>query len=420
MKRLMLLCAAFSLLACGLDEASGPTSAPVTITWRSCTDPSEAIRWFAVQDGTGPWRQVAGVSGTYQFQLNSHSAGVAYVAGGESPETVVRYYTTAELAAVGPRCYEVQRPKTRLTGSVSSLSASEYADIAFGDGYSYASPDFRGGVSTFSLDMETPKTSDLLAVRQARCAGSACPMATGMIIRRSLTIPADASLGLLDFSNVAEVFPLVARHLTILGTSTGVGVKVSGSFTTSSTGAAVPLTRISALMPSSSSSVATYYGVPDERLMSGDEHRLFLQSGTNSLLHEGMVILPRAIDTTVSLGVTLSSPAVATARHTGFATASATLPRDTGLEFWVARFEQSSIYVSVYVSAGYRASGDVRLEVPDFSGVQGWTATWGLGAGSKIFWSVSGLNVGPVKFETSTYSTMPSYRGTTRFGSVTP
>src|SRR5678815_3563628 len=96
----VLFSAAMAMLtaACASDAPTAPV-APVaaseatrlTISWPNCRNPSDEIVWLAVQDGTGPWRQVAASSGMFTFDVDSARAAVAYVSHGTViPSTYVR------------------------------------------------------------------------------------------------------------------------------------------------------------------------------------------------------------------------------------------------------------------------------------------------------------------------------------------
>jgi hypothetical protein len=61
---------------------------------------------------------------------------------------------------------------------------------------------------------------------------------------------------------------------------------------------------------------------------------------------------------------------------------------------WLAAFQQTqgnTRMTQIQVTQGFRGDGQgtVTMEVPDFSGVAGWLATWGLRPGALALWTVT-------------------------------
>jgi hypothetical protein len=420
MKRLIMLCAALASLGCAAERLTSALPVPTTVTWRSCPSPYEAIRWLAVQDGTGPWRRVAEVSGTYTFQVDSGRAGVAYVTGQFANETTVRYYTASELQALGPRCYGESASQSVLSGFVDGLARSDNVDIALAGSNGFASSDGGPGPWRYTLSDVRPGVADLLAVRHlGGCANpNLCAAPTGMIMRRGVTVGGGATLPLLNFSAGGDAFPLATRELNVAGLVSGETVSVDEAFVTGTTTQPLALLSLPSVKSLGASFGTAYYGVPDARLIAGDEHRILLVARLAGLTREAMVIKSRIADTTVFMGDALSPVSVTTARSGGVALVTARLLRDAGMKTWLASFNRGNSFYYVRVSAGYLMGSEIVISVPDFSNVAGWQPAWGLQPGGSGTWSVGAANLDVGVLEALTFGTTPAYQASTRYGPV--
>jgi hypothetical protein len=143
-----------------------------------------------------------------------------------------------------------------------------------------------------------------------------------------------------------------------------------------------------------------WYAVPGAQLQAGDVQLLSVTSSNPVALPPSQTTLKMIVNPgpqTVTVGPVLTVPTVTPLTATGYARARAEYAIQTQYNrHWTANFQQAAPNArtaTVEVSRGFRgsATGTVTLEVPDFTGVDGWNADWGLKSGSQVTWTVSGV-----------------------------
>jgi hypothetical protein len=398
------------------------------ISWTSCPNASEAIRWFAVQDGTGPWHQVVGSNGVFTFQVDSERAGVAYTSVGDysSATTHVRFYTAAELQGVVPPCFSRRAPGfgKNVNGTVASAEGSVDAEIALMGVGASASGAFWDGHQPWSFTLSDVGSgdADLLAVSDFSCqADDRCLVATNMIIRRDIDAPAGSTLPVLDFADPRESFQLMRKSLTLRGVASGEVVSIDEVFSTVKTSYMLTLMTRPRMTATGPTIELDYPGVPNDHLAAGDVHRFLILARSTNAFREALVAFHNASDQSATLGPTLPAVAISTTRFNGSVSISAKLAGDGDFNTWFGEFSQATADILVRISRGYARAGDVSLDVPDFGHVPGWSTTWGLQSGIEARWDVSATNLDALTVESvRPFGSLPPYQASSRYGRVTP
>jgi hypothetical protein len=412
--------------SCRTDEVptSPLTPTPTEIAWSSCSNGFSTVAWLAIQDGTGPWRQITGVNGTFAFQLDSNLAGVAYVrlsGSAEHAETHIRFYTAEELKSIRPLCIGLIRVGGKeVRGTIATLGPLEYSEIALGGSSAYVSGSGIADPAQFTLRDIQSGRADLIAVRGSTCqTRSACGGATGVIIRRNLDPPDGSALPVLDFSDAREAFQLLPKSLTITNLTVGETIRFNEWFATARTSSSVPLMDEMQFTTVSAAARAAYYAVPDDRLSASDVHRLGLSAASANSVRQTLVEIHGSDDASIAMPPLFPPVTIVTARQPGFATVRTDVAQTAGSKTWLAEFDQSNVDIIVRVSAGYARANNVTLNVPSFAGVSGWSSSWGLRPGSVTPWSIFAINLGATLIDNLT-GAPPPYEASSRFGLVTP
>jgi len=419
------------LASCTSDTPTTPSEAPTPtdVSWTHCPGVfAPDIAWFAVQDGTGPWRRVTETSHTFSFHLDSGRAAVAYTDASPLPysSTYVRFFTAGELRAIQPLCdrraFSPAEGK-RISGSISGLGPLDEADIALGRETAYVS----GPASTdepvgFTLSGLESAAADLIAVKHLRCTSpSTCTAPPAMIIRRGIDPPNESTLPPLDFTDASESFELVSRTLTIGNLVGGETFAASETFQTATTTVGVTLMNKTDGSANAVSARIAYYTLPNDRQLSGDVSRLYISTRLPAATRELIAEVRGSGDEAVALGPALPSVSITAAQQSGFTTIHAEVPNQGTFATWGAEYIQRGV-VGIYVriSSGYSRSGMVNVGVPSFAGSSGWSSEWGLRKGVPTSWTVFGLDMDPVSIENSLAPSFLRLRIATRFGMLTP
>lgn len=378
-----LVCASITV-GCRTDEVNSPslTPTPTGIRWTSCINGTTTVAWLAIQDGTGPWRRITEMDKTFAFRLDSNRAGVAYVTVGATPseyaETSIRFYTAHELKNIRPLCAGLIGLRGReIRGTVAGLGPLERADIALAQSTTSADWSTGVGISSFALQNIEGGPADLIAVRRVSCQNPpTCAAATGMIIRRGIDPPIGSVLPVLDFADTRETFQLLPNSLTIQGLAAGESGLVVEAFSTPRTSAIVRLMDDTKLNATGPTARITYYAVPDDRLSTGDVHRISVYAASADAGHETLVEMHSAADASITMVSEFPPVTIVTTRRSGFATVSTEVAQTGGSRTWLAEFDQRDVNISIRVSAGYAGRGSVGLSIPNFARVSGWSSSW--------------------------------------------
>jgi hypothetical protein len=423
MKAVYALTASLVLIGCGGTEAVQPllpasVPSPVQVSWQSCWLPFQEIGWLAVQDGTGPWRQVVGSSGAYSFRLDSARASAAYVISSDDYHSMyVRSYSAEEMRASVIRC-EGFTPGKTITGSVIGLAPSEQVDIALGKVSSYASHIFGAESASFTLAGVELGALDLVAVRGKWCAvRSECNAPTGMLIRRGVDIADGGILAPLDFSST-EAFTLTPHVVAVTDATLGDTLSHWQSFRTASTRHVAIVSGASIRAAGSSVPLATFR-LPTDRTVSGDQYQISVGANNTGLYRERLISqgsLPDAL----TLGAAIAPVTIRTPNQFGVPAVSASVPRQQQFQMWFAEFWQGKFSVSIAMSAAYATTGEVILKLPDLTGVAGRLTAWAFAPGTLMSWNTSATDLSLAALEAARSGHIPDYHFSSRSGRVTP
>lgn len=364
------------------------------ITWPICPGVAVPI-WFAVQDGDGPWTRVNQVANGFSFSLSTGRAGIAYVT--QTPDgsytLSVLYFTAEEVGAQGTGLCNEQGSKT-VTGSVAGLSGTQQASIALGGQSATVVP---GGPTSFTVSNVRDGPVDLLASRSTLVIDgtSISQVVDRVIMRRGLTPANGSELPVLDFGS-AEAFAPALSDLTIEnlagdGATTATWYQTANGFVNTFFTSGGPGTA----------SVQEWAGIPADRQEAGDLHALqvtaFPVSTTSDRLRLVLNYFQTAGDRTLTLGPDLTMPTLSTVTTAPYVRFRAQLPvqpeydRSWGIGWIQIASGGNARTVAMTATAGYFGNpSTLDIAIPDFTGVDGWSDTWGPRAGVPTQYSVGG------------------------------
>ncbi len=354
--------------------------------------------WVAYRDGTGPWTRATGTEDRYTVQISEDRGSVAWVV----PEADdgfaihVLHATRAELQGHGAeRCPAGAGAGKSLTGSVAGLEPFPVIESGFVSmGGVFAEPAPTSFTPAFSLTGVPNEPVDLLAtaVTISPTTGSATPRK--VILRRGLNPAPGSALPLLDFGS-GEAFDPVTRSLTV----TGLGPdQVMANSLFWSVGHAQNLTGFAM----GAGATQPWYGIPQARTQNGDLHMVSATAAANFTTphlptRTTVRLMAQATDVTLPLGPALSSVTAAPEAGPGYRRARFTFAAQPEYDrFWFVSLQQGAAparRTEIQMTRGYRGSGTgtVEMDVPDFSGVDGWNSLWGLREGVTIVWNVDAV-----------------------------
>ena len=354
--------------------------------------------WLAVQDGDGAWTHVnVGANNTFSFALSSGRGGVAYVtrrgeAADDNYALSVLYATAAEFNAVatagaGTLCGDdpVITGKT-VNGSVVNVGAAQLASVSLGPVFTVTP----GAVPNFQLTNVPDGALDLIAARM-----SADFTVDKLIIRRGLNVPNDGTLDPLDFE-ASEAFDPEPGTLTL----NNLGGDVASAivfYTNTNSASLFGGTLLSFGGEASAEPERPYFGVPAAKQAAGELHELIVSAGpdvANPTRSRAAIQFFTAVgDRSLTLGPDLDNPDVATVATTPYLRLRAELAAQAEYnQFANVTYTQGSTAATgrrsadLGMTAGYANGGDYNLEIPDFSGVEGFDSNWGLKTGVETDW----------------------------------
>lgn len=251
----------------GLDIAEVTTVLTLTVTaatgggnvtFTFCAQSGMPL-WLAHRNDTGPWTQVTGVGGVYQFQIDTKGA-VAWVLpdGGGKTELHVAFGSRQELIGRGANfCVGNGGAKT-INGSVTNLGAAEIAQVYLGTSSASVVGAFP---MPFVLNNVEDGVLDLVATRNV--ISGAGIAANAIVLNREINPANNATLSPIDLASGLTLTNQTAT-VNFLG---GDHAMASILFMTKN-GTSVP---VSAAAPTASSS-QPWRGVPPQGTVAGDFH----------------------------------------------------------------------------------------------------------------------------------------------------
>ncbi len=371
--------AALTLLgAC--SSVTEPRSAPLTLHFCDLPVPI----WFAYQDNGGAWtRATIGADSTVRVAMGARG-GIAFVEQetGSLPYVDVQYATPAEFSAEFAACTQPSAAKgsKRLTGSVAGLIAGDLAEINLGYAWTGASL----YAPSFTLNSVGDGPIDLIARRYQQPGSAEIP--GGFILRRGQNFTDGSVIPLLDFSASEAATPATGTF-TVSGLGSDYGF-LDVNFITAG-GAEMRL------YTDNLSASQTYYGMPADRMTSGDVHTAvaFAYSPTASQGGRvGLLAFTSVGNRSITLGPALATPTVTTIASSPMPLWRARIP----FQSEYASFAGANFYqtfggdITVIVSAAYLSSTPTQWDVsmPDLSAA-GFSPIWGLNAGQTTNWNAS-------------------------------
>lgn len=393
------------------------------VSWKFCGTSGLPL-WVAAQDGTGAWSRVTGTADTYSFNVGSRG-GVAYVVplnGGF--ELQVFYGTLTELQAQGnDLCSGAVGAGKTVSATVAGAASTDMVLASLGRStasvnMTLSPPITFSGVQSGNVDLVASKSTLQLV------GFTPTFNLSKMIIRRGIN-PAAGSTLALDF-NAAEAFDPITRNVTINNLNSEISLAV-GMYLTAGNSFGAFLTDITG----ATGNTRTYKGVPAANQVSGDLHLLSI-SALPSLTQTNqtrnvITVFKDAVDKTVSLGPALTAPTVTTLSGGGYGRTRAVISVQNEYSKYFAFDVQQTTTSSprkttIQATSNYSGGGSsLTLDIPDFSGVAGFDATWGLRTGTSSTWTLSATGWTASGGTTApTLSDGTSYLSGTRMGTVTP
>ena len=301
--------------------------------------------------------------------------------------TNITFGSAAELTSGAAAC--VGGGQKTLTGTVAGVGQTDIAAVAMGGAVATPTASNTG----FTLTSVAGGPQDLLAVLSSQTfSGTSLVFAAKKgIIRRSLNLANNAAIPVLDF-NAAEAFTPVSATLTMANGGTDLLSVALGYFTANGSSGS-----FTAGIPSNTAT-QTYYGVPAANQATGDFHALIssaiVVSGTSTTqIRSATKFFKTVADQTLTFGATpnaatvsaVATPLVARLR------AQWNVQSDYNKMFTIGYSQTvGGIARSVNITATAASLGGsptaIDITIPDFSGVTGFDAKWGLKAGTAVTW----------------------------------
>jgi hypothetical protein len=363
----------------------------VTVT--SC-DISDDPIWFAYQNGTEQWTQVAFRDGAYNFPITSATGGVAFVFAwddGNSFSVIMILGTREELFELGRRWCEFNAPGKQLGGTVAGFGPDPNEWFTVTVGSSWVESHAAG--TGYQLEDVPLGLQDLVAVKTHLIAGVPQGPST-MVIRRNTDYPPGSLIPVLDFGG-PEAFATSYQTATVQNLATTFWEFNQFYHTGTRTTGAFPHFHPPTVTPN-------YMVVPAARAAPGDFYGLRVQARQ---VQGGPVMrtVTKTFTTpdpqTLTLGPGLEIPAVFEIQPAPLYQARivTNLQPEYG-NLWSGSYEQPTREGGFYVTAGYVGGTVLDLTTPDLRAVPGWNQAWGPLAGvpanmKAMAWGWTGIPI---------------------------
>jgi hypothetical protein len=346
--------------------------------------------WFVYQDGTGGWQRITGINSVYAFDLNASKGGVAYAlpTAGSGYAITVFWGTEGELKSNGASLCAGSASTRTLGGSVANVGAAEQAWLQLPGTTVTILP----AVSTaFQVSNVLEGPFDLLASRIAIGQGGVLTL-DRLLFRRGINPANGSTLSALDFGGSEAFAPeghsLLFSNLgsdqTRIVTSYWSAGRVSGAYFAD--GFAIGGTT------------RTWAAVPASRQNANDLHMINVIAtppggGTPTETRGATLMMRSAIDRSITFGPALGALTLTTPAATPYVRFRVQYPLQAAYNtYWAFSAAQPSSNRSITMSATASWFGTVAvvdLAVPDFNGIQGFDANWGLRPGVQTTWTFS-------------------------------
>ena len=368
-----------------------------TVTFCNSTNLADLPIWFAYQNGTsGTWTQLtANADKSYSVPITS-VGGISFVVQqGTHYEHDVLYASKTELAGIG--CLGNATGTKTINGSVSGVSATDLASIAFGSSSASAS----SGTPTFSLTQAADGPRDLIASRGSFTNDY---LPTRYIVRRGLNPANGSTLPVLDFAASEALAPSTATYtLSGIGTDTwGAGTfLVTANLTTA-------LLEFTSGTGTGANVATTYQSIAASQRLSSDNYQFMASASATNSDRDVVQNLTTFGNRSVTLGPALSVPTITTAATSPNVRMRMQLASQTAYSaFASAHFfgpgPNNNFDATVTATADYFGGTPATwdLTMPDVSSA-GFQAAWGLPTGGAIGWNVAAISSLPFDKTTET------------------
>jgi len=386
------LCA-LVLTACDLSVTDPEPQVLVDLALDFCSN--DVPVWFAYENQQGSTtRLLPDAEGTFRFTATNRVV-IAFVRqNGADYHTEVIYATNRELEATSEvSCLEETGSKT-VNGTVAGVGAGQIAVV----GMNFASAALQSGNTSYSLTNLPERPLDVVASRQ-NVSGNVRE-ADRAVLRRTQSFVNNGTVPSIDFSQVGgEVIQTTGANATVSGILTGEFAYLQNNFFSQ-------LETSHSLYYAEDISNATFSfaSMPSTSLATGEYHDLVLLSvdagiggvrGAENFFHAPS-------NQTLALGPTLASPTLTTIPHNPFVRIRMQLPAQLSYDDAVSIVYRQQLALSVTTVSIVQTFGFVRavfgnwqVDIPSFSGSEGWQDAWGLKTGTTIDWSATAFGGRP-------------------------
>jgi acylphosphatase len=350
-----------------LTVSAGAGSGNVTLDFSACPV-AERPLWVAGQDGSGAWAAVTGVNNVYQFNVTTGRGAYAFVlSSAGSTQTIVQFYTQAEITAI-PFVFCGPGPTGKtVTGTAAGLGAPDQALISLGG---RLAPVVTPATLNFTITGIPSGLQDLVGYRRALIGGT---VGQSAIIRRDQNITDGGSVGTMDFAG-GEAFVPANATITVGGLAGGESVPLHSM--DYRVGAGCESAPLYSLGDGGTSFTAS--GIPALQQRASDFHGISIsaQNAATGGFRTIVEYFHTLANRTVTLGAAMPTPTITTlAAPYKRLQAVYTLPADFN---FVTQFTYSSggRGATLIATLGYLAGPATTLAFADYSGLAGWDNNW--------------------------------------------
>jgi hypothetical protein len=354
----------------------------VTVDYSTCPAFNRP-RWFAYQDGTGPWTQILGAADVYRFNVASAKGGFASVGDlvGSVENVAVSFASQAQLT--GGTIFPCGPGAKTVSGTV---TGQDFAHFSLGLGGALTSSSYDAAPASVTLTGVRDGNQDLIAFASSALYERA-------IIRRDQNIASGGTFGALDFS-AAEAFAPATATLTVTGADDPDLVYHSMRYLA---GAGCPRYILyDADTDSPGAATSTMRGIPAAQQRATDFHRVVAFAyGSDASFRSATETFHVLADRTVAIPPNLPQPTITvpTGGHKRIQ-AALTLPPEYlngSLELVMGYYpsDEDQHSTTVSASSAWLGGATATLAVPDFSGVTGWRSSFLPSPGAPVGWRLT-------------------------------
>lgn len=380
-----------ALLAIGCSDVTSPvTTPPLDIALDFCA--TQTPVWFAYQNvGEAGWTRVLpDAEGTFRFKAARRVALAFVFQNGADSETQIIGAANTELQAVSEVACLDESGIKQLNGSVTGTTGSQLSQITM----FFASAYLASSQSSFSLTQLADRNLDLIASR-VNVSGTTTQSSDRVIIRRNQNYVNNATIPVLDF-NSNEAFAPTTTAVNVSGVTAGEQTLLYENFYSQQ-----KTSHVLYFSQLSGGGAVVVPTIPAAQTAAGDYHDLFIVATTaDGSSFRGAESYFRNPPSTQNLPL---GPAITTnpqftslgqnpyVRLRMFLTIGAnSYNRAVNFEFDQQQQFTSNKW-SVTVTEGFYNFNPTAWEIdmPDFTGTDGWQNSWGLQPGANIDWRVT-------------------------------